>query len=137
MRFLVAIALTLAVAGCSLARKAPKSKFTGTQAVVASTIATLSSAAKNGDQAKICNQVLSSALAAKTGGRQCQTRVSDALDDADPTQLGMSVQKVTLGPGAPPTTATVVVKSGSGKNASTGTMSLVKQRGTWRVDSFG
>jgi hypothetical protein len=137
MRFLVALALTAAVAGCGLSRKAPKSKFTGTQAAVATTIATLSTAAKNGDQAKICNQVLSRTLVAQTGGALCNTRVSDALDDADPSQLGMSVQKVTLGPGKPPTTATAVVKSGSGKSATTGTLTLVNQRGTWRVNSFG
>jgi hypothetical protein len=142
MRFLAAFALVLTLAlaalGCGLTRKAPKSKFAGVQADVAAAVATLASAAKNGDEGKICTQVMSRSLVRRSGGPvQCKKRISDSLDDSDPTQLGMSVNAVALGPGKPPTTATATVKSGTGKDAVTGKMALVKQGGTWRVDSFG
>lgn len=138
MRFLVALAAVLALGGCSLVKQKKASKFHGVKGDVATVFDTLSSAAKNGDEGKICNEALSTALAAKLGGRaHCKDTIGNVLDDADPTALTMSVQTVTLGPGKPPTAATATVKSGGGKNAVTATLSLVKQHGAWRIDSFG
>ncbi len=138
MRFLVALTLTLTVTGCGLTRQKSKSKFKGDKAAVAATFSTLGKAAKAQDEAKICNELLSTALAATLGGRtHCKDTIGNVLDDADPTGLSMSVKTVTLGPGKPPTTATATVKSGSGKQAVTGTLPMVKQGSTWRINGFG
>ena len=59
------------------------------------------------------------------------------LDDTDPTALTMTVKTVTLPPGKNPTTATVAVKTGSGKSAISGTLPMVKQGQTWRINGFG
>jgi hypothetical protein len=138
MRSLAALAAVLALGGCSFVAKKKPSKFQGTQGDVASVFSSLSSDAKNGDDAKICNAVLSKALAATLGGpRSCKNTIGDVLDDADPTQLGISVQTIKLGPGKSPTTATATIKSGSGKFAASGTLTLVRQGGSWRLNSLG
>jgi len=138
MRFLAAILAVLALGGCSLTKKQEKSPFTGTKAQVADVFSTLQSASRSADKKKICNQILSTALAKSYGGPAgCKDRVSDILDDADPTELQMKPLSITLGPGARPTTATARVQSGSGKNPQHGTVALVKQGGSWRIDSFG
>jgi hypothetical protein len=138
MRFLAAFTIALAIGGCSVTQKKANSKFKGVKGDVVAAFALLQGAAKAGDESKICNQVLSTALAAQLGGRShCKDAINNVLDDADPSTLSMSTKTVTLGPGSPPTTATATVKSGSGKDARTGTLMLVKQHGTWRIDSFG
>jgi hypothetical protein len=148
MRFLAVAIAALALTGCSVAKKQAKSDFTGTKAQVAATLATLQSAAKAADQNKICTQVLSAALVKSYGGAKgCPDRVSAILDDVDPTELQMKpvVNKnkpgdqsaITFGPGARPTSATARIQSGSGKHPQIGTVSLVKQGNSWRIDSFG
>jgi hypothetical protein len=138
MRFLAVAICVLALSGCSVAKKQTKSPFTGPKAQVAAVFSTLESASHSADKKKICNQVLSTTLAASYGGaRGCQDRVSDILDDADPTELQMKPLTITLGAGASPTTATARVQSGSGKSPEHGTVQLVKQGNSWRIDSFG
>jgi hypothetical protein len=138
MRFLAVAVAVLALSGCSVTKKQAKSPFTGTKAQVADVFATLQSASRSADKKKICNQVLSTALARSYGGaRGCQDRVSDILDDVDPTELQMKPLQITLGPGARPTTASARVQSGSGKHPVHGTVALVKQGNSWRIDSFG
>jgi hypothetical protein len=138
MRFLVALALTVAVAGCGLAKQAPKSKFQGTKGDVATAISNLSKAAKAQDKSRICNELITTALATSLGGRtHCTDTIANVLDDTDPAALSMTVKTVTLGPGRRPTTATATVKSGSGKNAVNGSLPLVKQGSTWRISGFG
>jgi hypothetical protein len=156
MRFLAAITLALVVTGCSLARQPAKSKFTGAQAQVkgqvADTLSNLEAAAKKLDKAKICNQILSTSLVTSYGGpAKCKTVVGQVIDDADATALALKPQTaacrrlkqspcpsaITLGEGKAPTTATAQVTAGSGSNRDTGTVKLVKQGQSWRIDSFG
>ncbi len=138
MRFLAAAIAVLALTGCSVTKKPANSKFTGSKAQVAAVFSTLESASRSADKKKICNQILSTALARSYGGPNgCKTRVSAILDDADPTELTMTPLTITLGPGTSPTTATARVKSGTGKSPDHATVSLVKQGGGWRIDNFG
>jgi hypothetical protein len=137
-RSLLALCAVLALGGCSLVKKQTPSKFKGDKSDVAATFSTLTSAAKAGDNGKICNQVLSTKLAASFGGRKhCTDTINSVLDDADPTAVSFSVKAVTLGPGKVPTTATASVTSGSGDNTTRATLALVKQRGSWRIDTLG
>jgi hypothetical protein len=138
MRFLAALAAVLALSGCSFTRKPKKSTFTGTKAQVAAALTALESAAKKADKAKICNQVLSTRLLNRYGGSaKCKAVVGRVLDDADQTAVSMTPQTITLGAGRHPTTAAAAVRSGSGKNATTGTVQFVRQPRGWRIDSFG
>jgi hypothetical protein len=138
MRFLAAITVALLVTGCSLAKQPAKHKFTGPKAQVEDALTKLEAAAKKLDKAKICGQVLSTRLVASYGGAaKCKTVVGQVIDDADPTALALKPQKITLGEGKAPTTATARVKAGSGKDADTGTVQLVKQGRSWRIDNFG
>ena len=154
MRFLAAITLALLVTGCSLAKPAPKHEFTGTKGQIEDTLTKLEAAVKKLDKAKICGQVLSTRLVASYGGpAKCKTVVGQVIDDADPTALALKPQTaacrrakpkpktcpsaIKLGEGKAPTTATAQVIAGSGSDADTGTVQLVKQGRSWRIDRFG
>jgi Putative lumazine-binding len=121
------VLLALAAAGCGVSSGSTSSnKFQGEQRLVANTIGDLQTAGKNGDQDKVCNELLARELAQKLG--DCPKVVDAALKDTD--SFDMTVQSVRL----QGTTAVAVVKSDRGKAPDeTDTIRLVKQDGRWKI----
>ena len=133
MRALVATSLALAVllAGCTASRsnKDSSSDFQGANALVASTIEDLESAASKGDEAEICGQLLSARLVDRlsTRGKDCRTVVQDALDDADTSNL--TVESVRISGDR----AVARVKAETGDHDRIETVALVRERNRWKI----
>ena len=132
-RALIGLLAVLAlVAGC-----APQSSttsdsagdFRGAQRQAAQTIEDLESAASDGNQAKICRDLLSRALAGRlaSGGRACPATVDAALKDTD--SFGLTVESVRVNGDR----ATARVKLETGTNDRRATISLVREGGRWRI----
>jgi hypothetical protein len=122
--------LALGVGACGNA--VSTSGFTGEQRAIAQTIANLQSDATAGEQKKICANDLSSAVVARLGGSKgCEQAIKNQLAEID--SLEVKVQSVTLGGGA---TATARVKSTFGGKSRSRNISLVKERGKWKVSGL-
>jgi hypothetical protein len=108
------------------------SKFTGDQRAAAQTVEDLDSAAGDSDEAKICTQILSRALAGRiaANGRGCAPGVDAAMKDADSTAMTVEAVRVTGD------TATARVKFETGKKDRRGTITLVREGGRWRISGF-
>ena len=129
------VVLLLAAAGiatgCGTAGSNSSSDFTGSKKDVAKTVEDLESASRRSDEAKICRDLLAASLidALRTGGKSCDSAVSDALDDAD--AFDMTVKSVTV----TGTNATAVVDSK--EKSANDTFKLQKVGGRWKISSFG
>jgi hypothetical protein len=126
----VAVAATLALAGCTTAGTT-SSNFSGTQGDVAKVVSDLATAGQRKDVAKICSSILAQSLIRQisAAGSTCQTEMKKAIDDADDFDLTVLSVKVHG------TTATAVVRRGtSGPKA---TFTFVRQDGGWKATSFG
>jgi hypothetical protein len=100
---------------------------------VANTVEDFESAATKGDQAKICRDLLATALVAQYAqrGGTCEKTVDGALKDTD--SFGLTVEKVDI-TGA---NAAVRVKADRGSHDLQQSMTLVKQGAGWRISAFG
>jgi hypothetical protein len=134
---LVAAALaTVAVAaGCAPSTSKSSnstSKFSGDARQAAQAVEDLQAAANDGDNTKICQQILSSSLAGRLAahGRSCPDAVDAAVKDAD--TIDMTVQQVNVTSGK----ATARVKLETGKNDRTATFQLVRENGRWKIQSL-
>ena len=124
------------LSGCASTSKSSTAKFTGERKAVAQTIEDLQKAGSDGDEAKICDDLLAAPVVARLKAapgakNDCATALGDSLDDAD--SFEMTVKSVTVNG----TTATAVVKSEAGKKDRTDTLSLVKEGANWKLQSIG
>jgi len=130
---LAALATVLIAAGCapqSSSSSNSTSKFKGVQQDVAQAVEDVESAANDGDGAKICNDLVSSAFRQKLSARgACATVVKEAIKDAD--SVAMKVDQVRVNGD----TAAARVTYETGKKDRTGTLRLVREGGRWRLDT--
>jgi hypothetical protein len=128
---LALVPVALLAGGCttSSSSKGSTTDFRGEQRLVATTVEDLQSAASDGDEDKICRELLARSVVMRLarGGRTCQQTVHDALKNADSTDL--SVRSVTIS-GA---RASARVKEERGKADRISTVRLVKEGGRWRI----
>ena len=131
---LAALATLLIAAGCApLSSSSSKNttKFQGAQKDVAQAVDDLEAAANDGDGAKICNDLISSAFRQKLAAHgACASVVKEAIKDAD--SVGMKVDQVRISGD----TATARVTYETGKKDRTGTIPLVREGGGWRIDTL-
>ena len=128
MRLPLATCLTLlvALAGCGGAADS-SGDFTGAEAEVATVIEDLQEAATDGEERRICLQLLSKDLAESAG--DCNAVVQQALDEADTNELTVQDVRVTG------TTARARVETGT-REQQTETFELVREGDSWRISSF-
>jgi copper chaperone CopZ len=130
-----ALALAVTAAGCAPQRSSTSDsvkKFTGDQRAAAQTVEDLESAAQDGDEAKICTQVLAKALADRlaAAGRGCAAAVNAAIKDTD--SIDMTVESVRVTGDR----ATARVKFETGKKDRRANVALTREAGRWRVAGF-
>ena len=130
------LAAAALLSGCAAATKDSAEDFKGEQKAVAQTVEDLQKAGTDGDEAKICDDLLAAPVVArlkaqKCAKNDCASALADSLDDAD--SFEMTVKSVTING----RTATAVVKSEAGKKDRTDTLSLVKEGSIWKLESIG
>ena len=105
------------------------SNFRGDQRPVAQAVVDFQSAASNGDEQRICRDLLARAFAGRLAarGRGCPAAVHEAIRDAD--SLDMTVQSVQV-TGA---RASARVKLETGDKDRTTTLALVREGARWRI----
>ena len=133
MRLALALCLlALTLAACSAAPRDSAKEFKGEQAAVAAAVEDLESAARDNDAGETCTKVFSAGLLAtiKQEGKNCETAVEDAFQDADLVDL--TVDKVSING----TKATATVTSGTGSKKRTDTLALEKVGAAWRISSL-
>ena len=129
------LAVAVLAAGCAPQQSSSSdsvTKFTGDQRAAAQTVEDLDKAAGDSDEAKICNQILSRALAGRiaANGRGCGPGVDAAIKDTDSTDMTVEAVRVTGD------TATARVKLETGKKDRGGNIALVREGGRWRISGF-
>jgi hypothetical protein len=126
-----ALALPLAVAGCTSTGTGSASKFTGAQADVAKVVSDLKQAGQRKDAQKICTRILSGTLVRELSdaGTSCQSEMKKAIEDAD--DFDLTVQSVDV----KGSQASAVVQRGT--DGPKATFRFVRESGGWRATSFG
>jgi hypothetical protein len=130
----VIAAVAALLAGCTTTSSSSDTSgnFSGQQRLVANAVEDLQSAASDGDEGKICRdllaQSLANRLAARGGG--CARVVDAAIKDADTFDLAVQSVQVTGD------RATARVKSETGDTDKVGTLQLARERGAWRISGF-
>jgi copper chaperone CopZ len=129
------LAAAALAAGCAPQQSSSSdkvSKFRGDQRAAAQAVEDLESAAQDGDEAKLCTQVLAKALADRlaASGDGCAAAVNAAIKDTD--SIDMTVESVRVAGER----ATARVKFETGKKDRRGTVALVREGGRWRVAGF-
>jgi hypothetical protein len=101
----------------------------GEQRLVAETIEDLQEAATEGDEERICRELLAKDLAERLGGtgQDCEPTVRDALENTDTTDLSVRAVQVSA------TTATARVKAERGDADRVTSVGLVKEGARWRI----
>jgi predicted lipid-binding transport protein (Tim44 family) len=135
---LLALALAVAVAalaaGCAPSQSSSNStsKFKGDARLAAQAVEDLQSAASDGDNDKICTQILARAFAGKlaAAGHGCPATVDAAVDDAD--TIDMTVERVSVDGDQ----ATARVKLETGKKDRHATFQLVRENRRWKISGF-
>ena len=124
----------LLAAGCTTSRTSGNSAstFRGDQKLAAQTIEDLQSAASSRDDARICRDLLTRALASRLtrAGRDCASTVDEAVRDADSVDMTVLSVRVTGD------RATARVRFETGKSDRTATLQLQREAGRWRVAGF-
>jgi len=129
-RTLLAATLALvlaATAGCGAAAD-QDAELSGEPARVAQAINDLEEAAREGEERRICRQLLSAALARQAG--DCTRTVGAAIDESD--LWALTVERVDVRGDR----ATAVVTSG-GDDEQRETLQLVRENRSWRLNGFG
>jgi hypothetical protein len=129
---LATVALAAGCAPSTSSSSNSTSKFSGDARQAAQTVEDLQAAAKDGENDKICRQLLSSSFAGQLAahGRSCPDAVDAAVKDAD--TIDMTVEKVDVTSGK----ATARVKLQTGKTDRTATFQLVRENGRWKIQSL-
>ena len=130
-----ALAVAVLAAGCAPSTSSSSnstSKFKGDARPAAQAVEDLQAAAKDGDYAKICTQLLAPSFAGRLGesGRTCEQAVKAAVKDAD--SLDMTVQRVSVNGD----TATARVKLETGKKDRIATFHLQRDGNRWKIQSL-
>jgi hypothetical protein len=130
LALLCAPLLALGLAAC--ASSVSTAGYTGEKHAVAQTIANFQSDVREASEQKVCDNDLSSALVTRLGGSGgCRQALKKQLTEVDNPEL--SVQSIQLNTSAGPRTARAQVKSiYEGKNRLS-TLSLVEERGKWKI----
>jgi hypothetical protein len=129
--FLTALAAALALAGCGAAQSSSAEDFQGQEKAVADVIEELQSAGSTGDEAKVCDELISPELAKRfaAGDSDCHEEVSKALSDADDQELRVTDVSISGD------TATAQVRAGD-DSKTTATFELQRRRGRWFISSI-
>jgi hypothetical protein len=130
-----ALAVAALFAGCAPQTSTSSnsvSKFRGDQRAAAQTVEDLQSAADDGNETKICTQVLAKALASRLAAANhgCPAAVNETIKDTDST--AMTVESVRVSGSR----ATARVRFETGKKDRVGTIALVREGGGWRIAGF-
>jgi hypothetical protein len=135
--------LVIGLAGCGAT--VSTSAFKGEQHEVAQTVANLQADSTAGEVKKICTNDLASGVVARLGGlTACEAAIKNALDQVD--SLEVSVQSVQISavsarkPGvktASAKTASAKVRSIHSGKTRESSLSLVKERGKWKISGLG
>ena len=125
-------AVALLAAGCGATTSSDEEDapvLRGEQQLVAQTIEDLQDAATDGDEERICRELLAKALAERLGGtgQDCEPTVRDALENTDTSDLTVRAVRVNG------TTATARVKAERGDADRETTVGLVKEGARWRI----
>jgi hypothetical protein len=129
------LAAALLAAGCggttSSEEDAPD--FRGEQQLVAQAVEDLQDAADDGDEDRICRELLVEDLSERLGGtgRACERAVRDALEDADTTDLTVRAVEVSG------TRATARVEAERGDADRVTAVGLAKVGARWRIADLG
>jgi hypothetical protein len=132
---LLLAAVAAVLAGCAPSTTSSSnstSKFRGDQRQVAQTIEDLEAAANDGNETKICNELLARSLAGRVGahGASCPVAAKAAVKDAD--SVGMTVEQVRIDGDR----ATARVKLERGDNDRVTNIQLVREGGRWKVSAL-
>jgi hypothetical protein len=126
---LAGVALSLVLGAC--ASSTSTSSFKGEEHAAAQAIANLQANATASEHDKICKNDLAASVVKGLGGiKGCETAVKNQLAEVE--NLEVTIQSLKIDPGG--RTATATVKSTYSGKSSTGTLSLVKEGGSWRVE---
>ena len=131
LALLCAVLLALGLAAC--AKTVSTSGLTGESEEAAESIKNLQTDVTAGEQKKICQNDLASAVVTRLNSAKggCQQAIKDQLAEVDSFEVTLNTVKVNG------TTATATVQSVySGKKRSS-TVSLVKESGKWKISAFG
>jgi hypothetical protein len=125
-------ALALLAGGCGASTSSEDEDapvLRGEQQLVAQTIEDLQDAATEGDEDRLCRELLAKDLAARLGGtgQDCESTVRDALENADTSDLSVRSVRVSG------TRATARVKAERGDADRVTTVGLVKEGARWRI----
>jgi copper chaperone CopZ len=129
------LAAAVLAAGCAPQQSSSSDKvsqFRGDQRAAAQAVEDLESAAQDGNEAKLCTQVLAKALADRlaAAGHGCAAAVNAAIKDTD--SIDMTVESVRVTGDR----ATARVKFETGKKDRRANVALVREGGRWRVAGF-
>jgi hypothetical protein len=127
----LALIAAATLAACGSAGTDSSSDFEGEEREVASVVEELQTAAADDDASEICRELLAPALIEQLGSQDdCQKAVTTVIDATDTTEL--DVQSVDVSG----TNATARVESGSGDNATTRTVRLVRDGRNWKISAL-
>ncbi len=133
---LAAVALALATAGCG-AGNAPTEtaagEFTGPQLDVANAVDDFAEAAREKDTEQLCADLLASAVVDRLGGGRCADELKGSLRDTNAGDLTIPPRGITIS--GDRATARVVTELGD--QDATDTLTLVRERGRWRIAEVG
>jgi hypothetical protein len=130
---LLAIAALLAACAPSSGSKNSAGDFRGDQRAVATTVEDLESAASDGDENRICRELLAPALVRRLSAQGgCAAAVDKAIKNAD--TFALDVQSVRIAGDR----ATARVKSDTGDRDRFGTIGLTRIRASagWRIETL-
>jgi hypothetical protein len=130
-----AVAAAALAAGCAPSTRSSSnstSKFRGDQRQAAQTIEDLEAAANDGNEAKICRELLSRSLAGRLAshGASCVAATKEAVWDAD--SLGMTVDQVRIEGDR----ATARVTLDRGDKDRVANIQLVREGGRWKISAL-
>jgi copper chaperone CopZ len=123
-----------ALSGCSLSPTSStnSSGFTGQKALIASTLNLLASDASSGNGADICQHVFASALeGALNRSGSCATKVNNQLKTID--DFTLTVESINVSGSS----ATARVQTVNDRTKVIQTVTLARQKSSWRIESVG
>jgi hypothetical protein len=124
----------LAFAGCG--SSVASTNFSGEQHAVAQVIANLQSDVNAGEEQKICDRDLASAVVARLNASSvgCKQAIKEQLAEIDNAEV--KVDSVQLGSGLAANTATARVRTIYSGKTRASTVSLRKQGGKWKLSAI-
>jgi hypothetical protein len=128
---LLAVTAAVALAACASGGTDSSEDFEGDEREVASVVEDLQTAAADDDASEICRELLAPALIEQLGSQDgCQKAVATVIDATDTTELEVDSVEVQG------TNASARVTSGSGDNATTRTVRLVRDGRNWKISQI-